>query len=108
MEVKLSKWFREMYDIPESVPVFDKARLFTEDEYYQTGNVGCGDWYWVHVTNAPPAWEETLRVDMMERGEPITLPEGFNNVVEVVDASFSRDRMLVYMHYRPWGLPTNF
>lgn len=99
----LSNHFREMYDIPADVAVFDRA-----EECPRDGKMGRR--YWVHVENASPDWERVMREDLEERGEP-AIPAGFNNVVDVVEINRSSDhKVMVYMHYKPGapGLPTDF
>lgn len=107
-ERELSAWYREMYGIPEDVPVFDRARPFTDDEQYTLGNgPDMGDKYWVHVQNTPHEWEDVLRREV-RRDE--ALPEGYNNRVDVVESMATKGKMLIYMHYRPCatGLPDDF
>ena len=106
---ELSRYFRESYNIPQDVPVFDRAREITEDEMWDGGMPGCGYWYWVHVTNTPDEWEKELRADLERHKVGFTFPQGYNNIVELVDG-FSNGKKMVYMHYRPCapGLPTDF
>jgi hypothetical protein len=106
---QLSSWFRANYEVPAYVPVFDRVRPFTEDESNMAGNALWvpNEHYWVHVQGTPLDWEVRVRQYIRKKGIKMTIPEGFNNVVDVYEFD---GEMQVDMHCHPGapGLPNDF
>lgn len=104
----LSAHFRRMYDIGNSVPVFDNIQEIdanAEAIYKPIGKLKEGKRFWVHVVNTPETWKHEVELD-----QGFVFPPGFNNVVDVVPRWADPQRLIVYMHFRPCadGLPEDF
>lgn len=115
----MSAIFREMYNVPEYVPVFDRVAPFLSlPPKRDTGReLNCAyirnmahRLHWVHVVGTPETFTRDVEQDLS-----FEFPDGYNNLVDVVPNLLEaggklQKKYLTYVHYRLCapGLPTDF